>query len=65
MRGMLKDDMPLAEFMVRIILDKPDFRFIRFETQADLKQVTGARSVIFDGLGTEDSGRKIDLEVQR
>lgn len=65
MRGMLKDNMPLAEFMVRIILDKPDFRFIRFETQADLKQVTGARSVIFDGLGTEDSGRKIDLEVQR
>ena len=65
MRGMLKDDMPLAEFMVRIILDKPDFRFIRFETQADLKQVTGARSVIFDGLGTEDSGRKLDLEVQR
>ena len=42
-----------------------DFRFIRFETQADLKQVTGARSVIFDGLGTEDSGRKLDLEVQR
>ena len=65
MRGMLKDNMPLAEFMVRIILDKPDFRFIRFETQADLKQVTGARSVIFDGLGTEDSGRKVDLEVQR
>ena len=30
----------LAEFIVRIILDKPDFRFIRFETQADLKQVT-------------------------
>lgn len=65
MRGMLKDNVPLAEFMVRIILDKPDFRFIRFETQADLKQVTGERSVIFDGLGTEDSGRKIDLEVQR
>lgn len=65
MRGMLKDNMPLAEFIVRIILGKPDFKFIRFETQADLKQVTGARSVIFDGLGTEDSGRRIDLEVQR
>lgn len=65
MRGMLKDNQPLAEFIVRIILDKPDFRFIRFETQADMKRVTGARSVIFDGLGTEDSGRKLDLEVQR
>lgn len=36
-----------------------------FTTQADMKRVTGARSVILDGYGTDGSGRKIDLEVQR
>lgn len=66
MRGMLRDNIPLANFIVRILLNMPDFEFIKFETQADMKRVTGARSVIFDGLGTQKgAGRKVDVEMQR
>lgn len=44
MRGLLKDDIPLAEMILRIILAKPDLILTSCETQADMKRVTGARS---------------------
>lgn len=65
MRGMLKGNKDLAEFILRILMSKPSLILKSFDTQADMKRVTGARSVILDGYGTDDSGRKIDLEVQR
>lgn len=65
MRGMLNDNKPLAEFILRILMRDPELKLESFTTQADMKRVTGARSVILDGYGADGTGRKIDLEVQR
>ena len=46
MRGMFKDNIPLAELVLRIIVGKPDLTLTKCETQADLKRVTGARNMI-------------------
>ena len=45
MRGLFKDNIPLVELVLRIIIEKPDLVITRCETQADMKRVTGARSV--------------------
>lgn len=37
MRGMFKDNIPLAELVLRIIVGKPDLILTKCETQADLK----------------------------
>lgn len=65
MRGLLKDDIPLAEMILRIILAKPDLDLISCETQADMKRVTGARSISLDAYGTDSAGKKYDIEIQR
>lgn len=65
MRGLFKDNMPLAEFVLRIITGKPDLVLTKCETQADMKRVTGARSVCLDAYATDSAGKKYDIEVQR
>lgn len=35
------------------------------ETQADMKRVTGARSICLDAYATDSTGKKYDIEVQR
>ena len=41
MRGLFKENIPLAEFVLRIITGKQDLILIKCETQADFKRVTG------------------------
>ena len=65
MRGLFKDNLPLAEFVLRIITGKPDLTLLKCETQADMKRVTGARSVCLDAYATDSTGKKYDIEVQR
>lgn len=65
MRGLFKDDLPLAELVLRIITEKPDLMLIKCETQADMKRVTGARSICLDAYATDSMGKKYDIEVQR
>lgn len=65
MRGLFKDNIPLAELVLRIIVGKPDLTLVKCETQADLKRVTGARSICLDAYATDDAGRKYDIEIQR
>ena len=65
MRGLFKDDIPLAQLVLRIITGKPDLILLTCETQADMKRVTGARSICLDAYATDSSGRKYDIEVQR
>lgn len=65
MRGMFKKNLPLAQFVLRIITGKADLTLTRCETQGDMKRVTGARSICLDALGTDDAGNKYDLEIQR
>ncbi len=65
MRGMFQGDLPLAQFVLRILTEKPDLVLTRCETQADMRRVTGARSICLDAYGTDSSGKKYDLEIQR
>lgn len=65
MRVLLRDNLPLAELLVRIIMDKPDLILLRCETQADMKRVTGARSICLDAYATDAQGKKYDIEIQR
>ena len=65
MRGMFKDNIPLAELVLRIIVGKPDLTLTKCETQADLKRVTGARSICLDAYATDSTGKKYDIEIQR
>lgn len=65
MRGLFKDNIPLAELVRRIIVGKPDLTLVKCETQADLKRVTGARSVCLDVYATDNTGKKYDIEIQR
>ena len=65
MRCLFKDNIPLAEFVLRIITDKPDLIITDCETQKDMKRLAGARSICLDAYGTDSDGKKYDLEVQR
>ena len=65
MRGLFKDNIPLAELVLRIIIEKPDLVITRCETQVDMKRVTGARSLCLDAYATDSNGKKYDIEIQR
>ena len=58
MRRMFQDDLPLAEFVLRIILDKPDLKLVSAETQKDLMRLVGARSICLDVHGVDSANRK-------
>ena len=65
MRCLFKDNIPLAELVLRIITEKPDLIITDCETQKDMKRLVGARSVCLDAYGTDSTGKRYDLEVQR
>ncbi len=65
MRGLFKGNMPLAEMVLRIIMQKPDLQLLDIDTQADMKRVTGARSVCLDVYATDSENKKYDVEIQR
>jgi len=66
MRGLFKNNTPLAEMVLRIIMQKPDLRIEEpIETQKDMKRVTGARSVCLDVYATDEESKKYDVEIQR
>ncbi len=60
MRCLFKDNIPLAEFVLRIITNKPDLVIIGCEIQKDMKRLVGARSICLDAYGTDSSGKKYD-----
>lgn len=65
MRCMFKDNIPLAELVLRIITDKQDLTITVCETQKDMKRLAGARSICLDAYGTDSVGKRYDLEIQR
>lgn len=65
MRGLFKENIPLAELVIQIIIGKPDLKLLKCETQADMKRVTGARSICLDAYAEDSTGKKYDIEVQR
>ena len=52
MRCLFKDNIPLAELVLRIITGKPDLIITDCQTQKDMKRLGGARSVCLDAYGT-------------
>lgn len=65
MRCLFQDNLPLAQFVLRIITGKQDLVLTREETQKDLKRLLGARSLCLDVHGIDSENRQYDIEVQR
>ena len=65
MRCLFKDNIPLAELVLRIITGKPDLIITDCQTQKDMKRLVGARSICLDAYGSDTSGKKYDMEIQR
>lgn len=65
MRCLFKDNIPLAQLVLRIITGKPDLIITDCQTQKDMKRLAGARSICLDAYGADTAGKKYDMEVQR
>ena len=65
MRVLFRNNLPLAEYVLRIITGKNDLRLTKEETQKDLVRLVGARGLCLDVHGVDDQGQQYDLEVQR
>lgn len=65
MRVLFKNDLPLAQTVLRIITGIDDLELISEETQYDAKRLQGGRSLCLDVLGKDSKGRLFNLEVQR
>ena len=65
MRCLFKDNIPLVELVLRIITGKSDLVITECQTQKDMKRLAGARSICLDAYGTDTTGKKYDMEVQR
>jgi hypothetical protein len=65
MRCLFRDNIPLAELVLRIITNKNDLVITDCQTQKDMKRLAGARSICLDAYGTDSYGKKYDLEIQR
>ena len=65
MRCLFKDNIPLAELVLRIIIGKQDLIITDCQTQKDMKRLVGARSICLDAYGTDSENKKYDCEIQR
>ena len=65
LRCIFRDNIPLAQFVLRILTRIDDLTVIELETQKDLKRLVGARSLCLDCYATDSAGKKYDLEIQR
>lgn len=65
MRCIFRDNIPLAQMVLRIVTGKNDLEITKLEIQKDMKRLVGARSVCLDAYGNDTEGKKYDLEVQR
>lgn len=65
MRCLFRNNLPLAQLVLRIITGKRDLVLTREETQKDLKRLLGARSLCLDVHGVDSENREYDLEIQR
>lgn len=65
MRELFRNNLPLAQVVLRIITGKKDLVLISQETQYDVKHLLDARSICLDVLATDNEGRKYNLEIQR
>lgn len=65
MRELFRNNIPLVQLVLRIITGIDDLTVISAETQYDLENVLGARSLRLDVLASDNRNRKYNIEVQR
>lgn len=65
MRMMFRNNMPLAQKVLRILTGINDLVLTDNKTQYDLKHLLGARSICLDVFASDSKGVKYDLEIQR
>ena len=65
MRCLFKDNVPLAELVLRILTGKTDLVITACQTQKDMKRLAGARSICLDAYGMDTDEKKYDMEIQR
>ncbi|MCH5193700.1 MAG: PD-(D/E)XK nuclease family transposase [Oscillospiraceae bacterium] len=65
MRELFRNNLPLAQMVLRIITGMEDLVIISEETQYDLKRLMGVRSICLDVIGKDIKGRLFNLEIQR
>lgn len=65
MRELFRNDLELAQYVLRIVIDKPDLKLTKEETQYDLQHLFGERSICLDVSGIDSEGQQYDFEVQR
>ena len=65
MRELFRNNLELAQYVLRIIIDKPDLKLTKEETQYDLQHLFGERSICLDVFGVDSEGQQYDFEVQR
>ncbi len=65
MRAIFRDNLPLAQHILRVVTRLSDLVLTEEKTQADMNRVTGARSICLDVYGKDASGKRFDLEVQK
>lgn len=59
-----EDSPESVEFVLRIVLEKPDLKVLEVHTQVFIENLLH-RSVRFDVLATDDTGARINIEIQR
>lgn len=65
MRELFRNNLELAQYVIRIIVNKPDLTLTKEETQYDLQHLFGERSICLDVFGVDSQGQQYDFEVQR
>lgn len=65
MRCMFQDNLPLVQYVLRVITGISDLIVIRCETQKDFKRLGGARSVCLDVYAQDSADRIYDIEIQK
>lgn len=65
MREMFRNNLPLAQMVLRIITGIEDLVLLREETQYDMNRLLDGRSLCLDVFASDSKGQYYDIEVQR
>lgn len=65
LRELLRNNLPLTQAILQIIMQKDDLILIKAQPQYDLKRSSGARGLCLDVWAKDSSDRIYNLEIQR
>lgn len=64
MREVFRNNLELAQFMLRIIIGKSDLVLTKEETQYDLQHLFGSRSITLDVFGEDSDGKQMTVKYR-